>query len=213
MTRTAIGGMSLAKNSHSRKSNSSVDADILAAVEAQLEAQRAEITTRLLAEKAARQEAERAEQARQAQIERERQAAANDEFSPEQIDQFRRMLRASGVTVVRRTVSEDLPDGAQETAEVDYSDTERVQAEISALLDLLGVVRVRDVQEHVFRADGAPMSASNVRYHMRKLSHSGVVKKVEERYKLPGLGWRTRDVWSKDPQKLFEVLAGKVTKS
>lgn len=109
--------------------------------------------------------------------------------------------------VVKALQSGEVDTGA--SPENDYSDTERVQVELLALLDLLGVVRRSDIQEHVFQADGNPMTDSNVRYHMKKLANRGLVKKVEERYKLPGLGWRTRDVWSKDSQKLLEILEGK----
>lgn len=197
-----------------------IDSEIAAAVEAQLAVQRAELTARLLAEREekrrheeeARRAAERAEAER---IAEESRAASAAGFSPDDLAKFRRMLEASGVRVV--PVRQELPAGVvsdpsvNKIPEEDYSDTDRVQLQLDALLDLLGVVRVRDVQEHIRRKDGTLMSPSNVRYHMKKLSNRGLVHKAEERYKLLNLGWRTRDVWSKDPQKLLEILEGKKT--
>jgi DNA-binding transcriptional ArsR family regulator len=202
------------------------DDELEAAVEAELAEQRAAIKAKLLA----RREAERAaEEKRQAEIERARADAAqreqlallaNTELA--QMAQLRALLEKVGVelkplasasapALTRVDVPADMPDtlNVSDVPDNDYSDTERVQIELNALLDLLGVVRVKDVQEHVRREDGAVMSPSNVRYHMKKLANRGIVKKVEERYQVPGLGWRTRDVWSKDPQKLLEVLEGK----
>lgn len=191
------------------------DAEIAAAVEAQLAAQRAELTAKLVAEREEKRRREEAEAATR--------AAESAEFSPAELAKLQRMLEAAGVrlvpagsqapnTVKRRAVPAPPPAPIEDGLEVpdaDYSDTERVQVELIALLDLLGVVRVRDVIEHVQREDGAQMTPSNVRYHMRKLANRGVVKKAEERYKLPGLGYRTRDVWSRDPQLLLEILEGK----
>lgn len=188
--------------------------DIAAAVEAQLAAQRAELTAKLLAERAererkARKAAERkAREAAAAEVARVREdAAAAAAPGNIDMDQLKLLLAAAGVKLVPQHINSDAD--AWELPETDYSDTERVQVELNALLDLLGVVRVRDVIDHVKRDDGEPMSPSNVRYHMRKLAHKGQVKKIEERYYIKGLGWRTRDCWSKDPQKLFEVLEGK----
>jgi DNA-binding transcriptional ArsR family regulator len=195
-----------------------VDAEIVAAVEEQLAAQRAELTAKLLAEReerrrqeeAARAAAARAEETRVAE---EARAAAATGFSSNDLAKFRRMLEASGVRIV--PVRQELPadtvsePGLSKIPDEDYSDTDRVQMQLDALLDLLGVVRVRDVQEHIRRKDGSIMSPSNVRYHMKKLANRGLVKKAEERYKLLNLGYRTRDVWSKDPQKLLEILEGK----
>jgi hypothetical protein len=201
-----------------------VDAEIAAAVEEQLAAQRAELTAKLVAE--------REEKRRREEEEAATRAAESAEFSPAELAKLQRMLQAAGVRMVpagpqapatmkRRApapaalpaapapIDEDIDDGGLEVPDADYSDTERVQVELIALLDLLGVVRVRDVIEHVKREDGAAMTPSNVRYHMKKLANRGAVKKAEERYKLPGLGYRTRDVWSRDPQKLLEILEGK----
>lgn len=199
-----------------------VDADIAAEVEKQLAAQRAELTAKLVAERAEQRRKEEA--ARKAAAAAKKALAAppasapevSGEFAPAEIERLQRMLAAAGVRLVtaapaRRAVVADDDSDTGDVPENDYSDTERVQIEIDALLDLLGLVRVRDIQEHVLREDGSMMSPSNVRYHMKKLANRNVVKKVEERYNLPGLGWRTRDVWSKDPQKLLEVLEGKKT--
>jgi DNA-binding transcriptional ArsR family regulator len=173
------------------------DEDVAAEVEAQLAEQRAELTAKLLAQRAAEKAARAAEQAAAA-------AAA-----PQVVDmaQLRILLAGAGVKLVPVAANED-HDTDWTIPENDYSDTERVQVELNALLDLLTVVRVRDVQEHIRRNDGGVMSPSNVRYHMRKLANRGVVKKVEERYRAPGLGYRTRDAWSKDPQALLAVLEG-----
>lgn len=197
------------------------DDELEAAVEAELAEQRAAIKAKLLAKR----EAERAaEEKRQTEIERARAGAAQREqlalLANTELAQLRALLEKVGVelkplasapALKRVDVPADMPDtlNVSDVPDNDYSDTERVQMELNALLDLLGVVRVKDVQEHVRREDGAVMSPSNVRYHMKKLANRGIVKKVEERYQVPGLGWRTRDVWSKDPQKLLEVLEGK----
>jgi hypothetical protein len=210
-----------------------VDADIVAAVEAQLAAQRAELTAKLVAEKAERRRQEQeAAAARKAEAEREaaRAAAAAEEKRTTRGRQGRggrladaaaeariaRLENMLAVAVMKLSPTADVEPRAsqekrQDVPENDYSDTERVQLELNALMDLLGVVRVKDVQEHVVRDDGSIMSPSNVRYHMKKLANRGEVKKVEERYYINGLGWRTRDVWSKDAQKLLEVLEGKKT--
>lgn len=224
--RTAPAPAAAPRSDHNG-ANTDVDADIAAEVEKQLAAQRAELTAKLVAE--------RAEQRRKAAMTEEaaRKAAAaaaakkalaspaaalaiGSEFAPEDIERLQRMLAAAGVKLVaaapvRRVAIANDDSDTGDVPDADYSDTERVQVELSALLDLMGVVCVKDVQEHVLRDDGAVMSPSNVRYHMKKLANRGAVKKVEQRYKLPGLGWRTRDVWSKDSQKLLEVLEGKKT--
>lgn len=204
-----------------------VDEDIAAAVEAQLAAQRAELTAKLVAEKAEkrRKAEEEAERKRREEAAREaaRLAAAapaprrrrnkTDAAAEARIARLENML---AVAVMKLSPTADVaPQASQEkrqdVPDNDYSDTERVQLELNALLDLMGVVRVKDVQEHIVRDDGSIMSPSNVRYHMKKLANKGAVKKVEERYFINGLGWRTRDVWSKDAQKLLEVLEGKKT--
>jgi hypothetical protein len=175
-----------------------VDPDVAAEVEAQLAEQRAELTAKLLAQRAAEKAA------RVAAAEKAAAAAAAPVVD---MAQLRILLAGAGVKLVPAPINEDhhtdwtIPEN-------DYSDTERVQVELNALLDLLTVVRVRDVQEHVKRNDGGVMSPSNVRYHMRKMANRGVVKKVEERYRAPGLGYRTRDAWSKDPQALLALLEG-----
>jgi hypothetical protein len=200
-----------------------VDDEIQAEVEAQLAAQRAEITAKLVAEKTERERVRRAEEARKA---RETAAAratttkaeSPDEVSDAELAKFQKLLAASGVRLVkirkvparRRVPSREEADGAAAAAD-DYSDTEHVQVGLLELLDKLGVVRTRDVIENVRHNDGAPMTPSNVRYHMRKLVIRGLVKKIEEPYHLKHLGWRTRDAWSKDPQKLLELLEGKKT--
>lgn len=183
------------------------DLDVAAEVEAQLAAQRAELTAKLLAEKAARVAAAAAAEASERAAAREAEAREAKKVSAVPLTQLRMMLADAGVRVVP---NQDVRahDTDFELPENDYSDTERVQVELDALLDILTVVRVRDVQEHVKRNDGGVMSPSNVRYHMRKMSNRGVVKKVEERYRAPGLGYRTRDAWSKDPQALLALLEG-----
>ncbi|MES2384504.1 MAG: hypothetical protein V4593_08140 [Pseudomonadota bacterium] len=194
-----------------------VDAEIAAAVEAQLATQRAELTAKMVAEKAeqkrraaaaaAAEEVRKATEARRAQV----VVTPAADVDPTELAKFQRMLAAAGVKVLPARTSAAIDDDESTVPDDDYSDTERVQVELNALLDLLGVVRARDVIEHVLRDDGSRMSPSNVRYHMNKLANRGAVKKVQERYKLPGLGWRTRDVWSKDIQKLLEILEGKKT--
>lgn len=220
--RTAPAPAAAPRSDHNGAS-ADVDADIAAEVEKQLAAQRAELTAKLVAERAEqRRKEEAARKAAAAAAAKKALAAAplpapvSSEFAPEDIERLQRMLAAAGVKLVaaapaRRAVVADDDSDTGDVPENDYSDTERVQIEIMALLDLLGLVRVRDIQEHVLREDGSIMSPSNVRYHMKKLANRNVVKKVEERYNLPGLGWRTRDVWSKDPQKLLEVLEGRKT--
>lgn len=191
--------------------NDAVDEDIAAAVEAQLAAQRAELTAKLVAEKEARQRKE-AEEARAAEeAAKQAASAAGVTVDAGELAKFKAMLLASGVRLMptQASLSKAPAFIGDEGHDEDYEDTERVQLELHALLDLLGVVRAKDVIEHVRRADGAVMSPANVRYHMRKLANRGMVKKIEERYHLPGLGWRTRDAWSKDPQKLLEILEGK----
>lgn len=215
---------SSAKRAPAPQVSPDIDADITAAVEAQLAEQRAQLTAKLLAEREEKRKKEAAAAARKEAAKRD-----EEEFSPEVIAKFSRMLAAAGMAVVpanlapavapvspvpvppRRPVPADVSDSlpVNDVPDNDYSDTERVQLELLALLDLLGVVRVRDVQEHIRRPDGSVMSASNVRYHMKKLANRGLVKKAEEVYSLPGLGHRTRDVWSRDPQLLLEVLEGK----
>jgi DNA-binding transcriptional ArsR family regulator len=188
--------------------------DIAAEVEAQLAAQRAELTAKLVAERAAAEEKARLDALETELASRAAASAARESYIPVasaagvDMAQLRLLLASAGVQLVPRTVTEDSVDSF-DVPENDYSDTDRVQIELNALLDLLEVVRVRDVQEHVKRNDGGVMSPSNVRYHMRKLANRGVVKKVEERYHVPGLGVRTRDCWSKDTGALMAVLEGK----
>jgi hypothetical protein len=172
--------------------------DVAAEVEAQLAEQRAELTAKITAQRAAEKAARAA-----AELAAQRAAAA----PVVDMAQLRILLAGAGVKLVPVATNED-HNTDWTIPENDYSDTERVQVELNALLDLLTVVRVRDVQEHVKRNDGGVMSPSNVRYHMRKMANRGVVKKVEERYRAPGLGYRTRDAWSKDPQALLALLEG-----
>lgn len=186
---------------------SDIPDDIQAEVEAELARQRQELTAKLVAEREA--EKARKEAERQAAIEAAtKRAAAQSGTHPIDLAGLKLMLAQAGIALVPAPVSAE-PE--QVTHTEDYSKTEHVQLELLALCDMLGVVRTADVIAHVRREDGGVMSPSNVRYHMRKLANRGQVKKVEERYHVDGLGWRTRDVWSRDPQKLLEVLEGKKT--
>lgn len=178
------------------------DADIAAEVEAQLAAQREALTTKLRAER---------EEARRAAAVTTAKKVPELKLDKEGLAQLQRMLAAAGVKLVPLSKTTDSDEDDADVPLEDYSDTQRVQDELLVLLDLLGLVRRQDVQDHVYKADGSRMTDSNVRYHMKKLANRGLVHKVEERYYLDGLGYRTRDVWSKDPQKLLEVLEGKKT--
>lgn len=169
--------------------------DIAAQVEVELSKQRAEMTARLVAERTQRDAIAAA------------RVAAQSGTHAVDLAAIKLMLRQAGLDVVPAPRGE--PAKVLDVPKNDYSKTEHVQLELHALLDLLGVVRVVDVIEHVRREDGAPMTESNARYHMIKLANRGEAHMAVERYHTHGLGWRTRYVWSKDPQKLLEVLEGK----
>jgi hypothetical protein len=211
------------------KSDPTLNEDDVAELEAHLAAERERMMAKIAAkraaeEKARREEAARVEAAKRAAEEKARQEAARvearkakkspakpaaNDVDPQELAQFKKFLAAAGVRAPVTTKVVD--DEGNEVPENDYKDTERVQIEINALLDLLGVVRKRDVIEHVKQNDGSEMTPANVKYHVDKMINRGLVHKVTERYFIPGLGFRTRDAYSKDIQKLLEVLEGKKT--
>lgn len=191
--------------------HSLIDDEIAATVEAQLAQTRVELTAKLVAEKLERERARKEAEKRESQ-EYTRSLLVKEEVTPEELLKFRQLLLASGVRLMPANPVDDTEEDSDGSVSAeDYAVTERTQLELLALLSLKGVVRTKDVIQHVRREDGKPMSPSNVRYHMRKLTNKGRVYKIEERYHMPHIGWRTRDAWSTDPQKLLELLEGKGT--
>ncbi len=179
--------------------------DIQAEVERELAAARAKITARILAER---------EQAARAAA-----TAPGEAFTPAQMAQLASLIGTAPAARGRKLQAWEGTD-ARELPQSNYAKTEALQVELKALLDLLGVVRVEDILEHIVRPDGHYLTPSSARNHMKKLVRQGECHHAEERYMCKAaktgvvLGWRTRDVWSKDPQKLLEVLERrKITKS
>jgi hypothetical protein len=191
--------------------------DIQAEVERELAAARAKITARIVAEREAAAAARATIPAPAAPGE-----AAFTSAQLAQLAQLIESVAPAANAPARNGRKLKAWEGAEhrDLPQSNYAKTEELQVELLALLDLLGVVRVEDILEHIVRPNGHYLTPSSARNHMKKLVRQGECHHAEERYMCKAantgvvLGWRTRDVWSKDPQKLLEVLERrKVVKS
>lgn len=133
-------------------------------------------------------------------------AAAVAAVPPEAVAAITRMVTAQldqrGYVPKRRTKPSDQVEFT--VSDRDAEDTERVQAEFLALIDLLGAVRVPDIIEHVTHKNGGEMTPANIRHHMFKLAADGHAYVAAEQLPVArGAGYRF--VMTKTPEDMVRV--------
>ncbi len=168
----------------------------------ELEAMMIEVRAKLAQELADKRAAEQAERERiQAEAQRANLAKAREALKAKR-DAER---EAAGERAAVAVVVPGPQDGGRDVATRNYAKTDHVHREINALLDLIKVVRVSDVVEHL------GLTPSNAHMHLDKMQKTskGAIGMIRESYYEPRLGVRFRDAYSKHPDLLAEILMGR----
>lgn len=193
-----------------KNKNPKLDPKVQARIDADLKAHREKLEQEAIAEA----EAER-KKAKPAEVVDLMQIKNTIDTLEALIAQGKRLPKNVEPSAVRGLVSRrsrakskrELPTQGEYNISEDYGGT--ALADIRALLELLGVVRIPDVIEaNIYNHKGMPVTASNARRFLEKLEASGEAFCAKEPMRhIPGPGWRY--VWASTPKLLVEALNGK----